>query len=85
MPLSAAGSDEEEDEEDDVEDGEEAAVELLAAGLDDTEDFAPRALNPREEGITVSSRAVISSEIINCCLKPVSSREAQLFALTVDV
>ncbi len=48
MPLNTAGSDGEEDEED-AEDGEEAAVEVLAAGLDDTEDFAPRALNPREE------------------------------------
>ncbi len=50
VPLRAAGSDGEEDEEDDGEDGEEeGAVEMLAAGLDDTEDFAPRALNPREE------------------------------------
>jgi hypothetical protein len=48
VPLSAAGSDGEEDEED-AEDGEEGAVEVLAAGLDDTEDFAPRALNLREE------------------------------------
>jgi hypothetical protein len=48
VPLNTAGSDGEEDEED-AEDGEEGAVEVLAAGLDDTEDFAPRALNPREE------------------------------------
>ncbi len=49
VPLSAAGSDGEEEDEDDAEEAEEAAVEVLAAGLDDTEDFAPRALNLREE------------------------------------
>jgi hypothetical protein len=49
VPLKAGDSDGEEDEEEDAEDGEEGAVEVLAAGQDDTEDFAPRALNPREE------------------------------------
>jgi hypothetical protein len=85
VPLSAAGSDGEEEDEEDAEDGEEGVVELLAAGLDDTEDFAPRALNLREESPVLRSLTIVNSEISVCCLKPVSSREAKLFVLTFDV
>ena len=73
MPLNTAGSDGEEDEED-AEDGEEGVVELLAAGLDDTEDFAPRALNPREESPILRLPSSTQKSLIVACSQLASGK-----------